>query len=227
MNIGAIDPGASPSATSAGSETQIMGKEDFLKLLLAQLENQDPLDPTDSVEFTAQLAQFSSLEQLGNVNTNLEKLELYQASINNSQAVSFIGKEIVARGNGVAVAGGQPVALQFELPADAGAVTLSIYDANGEFVRTYDASNLNAGLHSISWDAKDQNGNQVTDGTYRFELMAEGHDGEPMTVTTYANGTVSGVTFSENTTYLVTDERKIPVGDVIQVNQKKNTQPQD
>jgi hypothetical protein len=67
----------------------------------------------------------------------------------------------------------------------------------------------------------------VTDGTYRFELMAEGHDGEPMTVTTYANGTVSGVTFSENTTYLVTDERKIPVGDVIQVNQKKNTQSQD
>lgn len=227
MTISAIDSTTGPSAASSGSETQIMGKEDFLKLLLAQLENQDPLDPTDSVEFTAQLAQFSSLEQLGNVNENLEKLELYQASINNSQAVSFIGKEIVARGNGVTVAGGQPVALQFDLPADAGTVTLSIYDANGEFVRTYDASNLSAGRHSINWDAKDMNANQLPDGTYRFELMAEDHEGQPMTVTTYANGTVTGVNFSENTTYLVTDERKIPVGEVIQVNQRENTQLQD
>ena len=198
-----------------------------MKLLLAQLQHQDPLDPTDSVEFTAQLAQFSSLEQLGNVNSNLEKLELYQASINNSQAVSFIGKEIVARGNSITVSGGQPVDLQFDLPSEAGTVTLSIYDANGEFVRTFDVANMAAGLHAVKWDGRDLNGNQVADGNYRFEMMAEDREGEPMAVTTYANGKVSGVTFSDNATYLVTDDRKIPVGEVIQVNQEKDDQTQD
>jgi flagellar basal-body rod modification protein FlgD len=222
MNVSGIESGVSTAAASTESEIQILGKEDFLKLLLAQLQHQDPLDPTDSVEFTAQLAQFSSLEQLGNVNTNLEKLELYQASINNSQAVSFIGKEIVARGNSISVSGGDPVDLQFDLPSDAGTVTLSVYNASGELVRTYDASNLTAGLHSIKWDAKDLSGNQVPDGAYRFELMAEDNEGEPMAVTTFASGKVTGVTFSENTTYLITDERKIPVGEVIQVNQEKN-----
>ena len=219
MDISSVASGSSTSAASSGSEIQILGKEDFMKLLLAQLQHQDPLDPTDSVEFTAQLAQFSSLEQLGNVNSNLEKLELYQASINNSQAVSFIGKEIVARGNSITLSSGQPVDLQFDLPSDAGTVTLSIYDANGEFVRTFDVSNLTAGRHMIKWDGQDMSGNEVQDGNYRFEMMAEDKEGEPMTVTTYANGKVSGITFSDNATYLVTDERKIPVGEVIQVNE--------
>ena len=154
MDISSVNPTASAPTGGTQSETQILGKEDFLNLLIAQLQHQDPLDPTDSVEFTAQLAQFSSLEQLSNVNDNLEKLELYQASINNSQAVSFIGKEIVARGNSLEVSGGAPVDCQFNLPEDAGSVTITIYDANGEFVRAFDVSNLPAGLQSLSWDAK-------------------------------------------------------------------------
>lgn len=218
MNITGIESAATSQASASVPETEILGKEDFLNLLIAQLQHQDPLDPTDSVEFTAQLAQFSSLEQLGNVNDNLEKLELYQASINNSQAVSFIGKQIVARGNGLQVTGGSPVNCEFDLPGDAGMVTVSIYDATGGFVRTIDALNLSSGRHSISWDAKDQNGNTVSDGLYRFEMMAEDPGGNPVSVTTYSSGKVTGVTFEENTTYLVSGERKIPVGDVIQVN---------
>jgi flagellar basal-body rod modification protein FlgD len=225
MNISGIESAAPASAASVVPEAQILGKEDFLSLLIAQLQHQDPLEPTDSVEFTAQLAQFSSLEQLGNVNDNLEKLELYQASINNSQAVSFIGKEIVARGDGIKVTDGGPVACQFDLPGEAGSVTVSIYDATGEFVRTFDAPNLSAGLQALVWDAKDQNGNLVPDGVYRFELMAENPEGEPMAATTYASGQVSGVTFSDNATYLITNERKIPAGDVIQVNDVPKAQP--
>lgn len=217
MNISGIETSAAAS-TGLAPEAPIMGKEDFLNLLIAQLQHQDPLEPTDSVEFTAQLAQFSSLEQLGNVNENLEKLELYQASINNSQAVSFIGQEIVARGDGLEVSDGGPVACQFDLPVDAGSVTVSIYDGTGEFVRTFDMPNLPAGLQSVIWDAKDQNGNLVPDGPYRFEMMAEDPEGEAIAPTTYASGKVTGVTFSDNATYLITNGRKIAVGDVIQVN---------
>ncbi|MBU8911758.1 MAG: flagellar hook assembly protein FlgD, partial [Desulfobacterales bacterium] len=71
-----------------------MGKDDFLKMMIAQLQHQDPLNPLDGTDFTAQLAQFSSLEQLSNMNTQLETLGLYQSSLNNAQSISLIGKEI-------------------------------------------------------------------------------------------------------------------------------------
>ena len=93
MDVNALSATAGTAAAStAAAASKTMGKEAFLKLLITQLQYQDPMNPADSTEFTAQLAQFSSLEQLSNVNENLNTLKLYQASMNNSQAVSFIGK---------------------------------------------------------------------------------------------------------------------------------------
>ncbi|MEN8751434.1 MAG: flagellar hook capping FlgD N-terminal domain-containing protein, partial [Desulfobacterales bacterium] len=102
MTIAAIEPtGVSSTANTVSSDTTIMGKDDFLNLLVAQLQHQDPLNPLDSTDFTAQLAQFTSLEQLNNVNTNLESLQSYQAAIKNAQAVDLIGKTVEAPGNTV------------------------------------------------------------------------------------------------------------------------------
>ena len=97
-NISAID------ATSATASSQLsrvpaeLGKADFLNLLIAQLQHQDPLNPLESTEFTAQLAQFTSLEQLTNINTNLQQLQQYQSSMNDNQAVAFIGKVVDSKG---------------------------------------------------------------------------------------------------------------------------------
>src|SRR5512143_1369392 len=114
MSAMAVDSISAATGTSASSTiaaaSKAMGKDAFLKLLITQLQHQDPLNPADSTEFTSQLAQFSSLEQLSNVNDNLTTLKLYQASINNAQAVSFIGKDIVAKGKTLQVTSGQPVA---------------------------------------------------------------------------------------------------------------------
>ena len=96
MTISAVDASTSQNMELTAMTSKVMDKDDFLNLLITQLQNQDPLNPTDSTEFTAQLAQFSSLEQLNNVNQNLQTLQLYQASINNAQTVSFIGKEVTA-----------------------------------------------------------------------------------------------------------------------------------
>ena len=84
-----IDPNASTAQSSAA--VKILGKDDFLNMLIAQLQHQDPLNPADSTEFTAQLAQFSSLEQLSNIHDSLENMEQFQASLTHSQAVSYIG----------------------------------------------------------------------------------------------------------------------------------------
>jgi len=119
MSIIGLEPVTVDSSTFQTSEDNTLGKDDFLNLLITQLQNQDPLSPMDSTEFSAQLAQFSSLEQLSNVNENLETLLLYQGSLNNSQAVSFIGKTITASGDSVLITDGIPDNIHFELAGDA------------------------------------------------------------------------------------------------------------
>jgi len=215
--VSSITSKGSSAATADASKT--MGKEAFLTLLITQLQHQDPLNPADSTEFTAQLAQFSSLEQLSNINKNLDALKLYQASINNAQAVAFIGKEIVSTGNHLEVTSGQASACEFELGSAAQSATVSIYDATGSFVADIQLTGLNAGKQSVAWDGKDRTGNPVADGTYTFEVQAAGSSGEKLAVTTFSRGTVTGVTFENGVTYLMVGPSKVAIGDVTQISQ--------
>jgi len=210
------------SVTSTGKEfstiqSQTLDKDDFLSLLITQLQHQDPLNPTDSVEFTAQLAQFSSLEQLGNVNANLIQLQNFQASINNSQAVSLIGKEITADGNFLQLTDGQPAGCNFKLAKDAAIVVVSIYDDAGGFVQTFESRNLSAGPHTLFWDGTDKSGNRVGAGDYTFEILAADAGGGDIEAGTFFSGTVNKVTFENNKTYVISGNQKIALGDVIEV----------
>jgi len=212
-----IASSASGAAMLATTQTGAMGKDDFLNLLITQLQNQDPLNPTDSTEFTAQLAQFSSLEQLGNVNENLMELKNFQASINNSQAVSLIGKTVTANGNSILLSDDGPVKCDFKLDGDAVLAVANIYDSTGKFVADFEGSNLSAGQHSLLWDGRDNNGNRLAGGNYTFEILAADADGRDIATTTFFSGTVDKVTFNNNTTYLISGDQKIALGDVIEV----------
>ncbi|MBW1702547.1 MAG: flagellar hook assembly protein FlgD, partial [Deltaproteobacteria bacterium] len=101
MSIAGLDPVSMNNSQLSTPGDSTLGKDAFLNLLVTQLRHQDPLSPMESTQFTAQLAQFSSLEQLSSVNENLGILRIYQASINNSQAVGFIGKTVKASGDSV------------------------------------------------------------------------------------------------------------------------------
>jgi flagellar basal-body rod modification protein FlgD len=218
----AIDAISTLSGSGTSSLTQAskgLDKDAFLRLLTTQLQYQDPLNPADSTEFTAQLAQFSSLEQLNNVNETLNTLKLYQASINNAQAVGFIGKDIVANGKSIELQSGQPVSCDFALSAAAKQVVVTIYDATGNFVRDYEKTALAAGQQSITWDGRDRNGNPVAAGPYTFEVQAVDSKGAKLDVTTFSKGTVTGVTFEDGVTYLITGSTKTAIGDVTRVTQ--------
>jgi flagellar basal-body rod modification protein FlgD len=217
MITAATDSVTAGAAGSPVNASQELDRDAFLNLLITQLQNQDPLNPTDSVEFTAQLAQFSSLEQLGNVNDNLKQLQDFQASINNSQAVSLIGKEITANGNSLNLTGGQPVACNFKLDKDAALVGVSIYDQTGQFVRSFEGLNLSAGHHSLQWDGMNQNGSPVAAGAYSFEVMAADANGNAIQTTTFFTGSVDKVTFSNNTTYLISGDQRVALGDIVEV----------
>jgi flagellar basal-body rod modification protein FlgD len=212
-----IDSSTSGGGLLSASQTSAMGKEDFLSLLIAQLQNQDPLNPTDSTEFTAQLAQFSSLEQLGNINQNLMELNNFQASINNSQAVSLIGKAITATGNSIQLTDDGQVQCDFSLENDAVQVVANIYDSTGEFVREIESQKLSAGQHSLFWDGTDKQGNRVASGNYTFEILAADAKGRDIDATTFFSGTVDRVAFENNTSYLIAGNQKIALGDVIEV----------
>ena len=208
----------------AASQAPVLGKDDFLHLLITQLQNQDPLNPADATEFTAQLAQFSSLEQLNNVNDNLEQLQNFQASSNNSQAVSLLGKEITAKGNFLQLTAGESIGCDYSLDRDAATVVATVYDSAGGFVTSFASQNIVAGQHVLSWDGMDKDGNPALDGSYTVEILAADADGQKIKSETFFTGLVDKVTFENNTPFLISGDQKIAVGDVIKVATPQNVE---
>jgi len=192
-----------------------IGKEDFFEMLIAQLLNQDPLNPLEGTDFTAQLAQFSSLEQLYNMTEQMEMLSLYQSSMNNALAASLVGKEVTANGNSV-IANGASADIGYTLEADAGKVTVSIYDEDGKLVDTIEAGTdgLAAGDNTITWDCS-----SFENGTYTFEVSATSMDGSVVAVDTVMSGMVTGVTFVDGTPYLMIGGQYVSLGDIVSVNE--------
>ena len=217
--ITATDTSIQSSDTQSRDPAQIMGKNDFLNLLVTQLQHQDPLNPAESTEFTAQLAQFSSLEQLSNINDNLKNMELFQTSVTNSQAVSYIGKEITARGNTVQLESGQPAECHFELADNAALAVISVYDANGGFVTSFETGPLNFGRQSAAWDGTDRDGNLAAPGIYRFEVQAVDANNQDLSVTPVISAVVSGVSFKDQTASLITGLQTIAIDDVVAVSE--------
>jgi len=218
MTIAAIEPtGAATTPNAVSSDTTIMGKNDFLNLLVAQLQHQDPLNPLDSTDFTAQLAQFTSLEQLNNVNTNLESLQSYQAAIKNAQTVDLIGKTVEATGNTVVLRDDSETDLGFDLAQDVEYLSANIYGPEGNFVRTVTTGPLFAGRHSLSWDGRDQEGNRLPAGRYSYDIQATAHDGEAATATPFVSARVTGVNFDGGTPQLRAGDYTISANDIREV----------
>lgn len=215
--IDTIDATAGNAPSSA--PVKILGKDDFLNMLIAQLQHQDPLNPADSTEFTAQLAQFSSLEQLSNIHESLENMEQFQASLTHTQAVSYIGKEITATGNGLLLEDGQPATCRFELDANAAMSAVSIYDATGGFVNSFETGPLGAGRQSAAWNGLDFNGNPMPPGVYEFEIQAIDNANQNVSVTPLMSAPVTGISLKDNTAHLITALGTVSIDDVIDISE--------
>ncbi|MEI6262268.1 MAG: flagellar hook capping FlgD N-terminal domain-containing protein, partial [Deltaproteobacteria bacterium] len=195
------------------------GKDDFLKLLVTQLQNQDPMNPTDSTAFVAQLAQFSSLEQLSNVNDNLKVVQLFDQSINNAQAVNFVGKTVKASGSMFELGTGETHEIQYQLGEDADTVYVSIYNSSGEIVKKIEMDKMTAGSQSVVWDGKDENGSAAPAGTYSFSLQAKNKDGEIMESAAFIEEVITGVSYHNGNTYLLAKGIEIPYAAIIEVSE--------
>jgi flagellar basal-body rod modification protein FlgD len=199
-----------------------MGKDDFLTLLVAQLQHQDPLNPAESTEFTAQLAQFSSLEQLQNIESTLSGFEVYQSTLNNIQSSGFIGKTVTATGSMFGVNGGNPDPIRFDMVNDADSVYIQIYDNFGGFVTDIQAGARQAGEQQMAWDGRDSNGAAVADGPYTFTVMAMNADGAIVNSNSYTTGIVTGVDYKTGATNLLINDREVPISSVVRIEETEN-----
>ncbi|MEN6476245.1 MAG: flagellar hook capping FlgD N-terminal domain-containing protein, partial [Syntrophaceae bacterium] len=204
---------SSSTTTSSTAAGGTLGKDSFMQLLVTQLQYQDPLNPMDNTEFTAQLAQFSQLEAMENMNVTLEAMAVIQSSLNNIQALSFIGKTVNANGNTVEY-GGNAVELGYSLEDKATTVRVSIWDEDGKKVRTIESGAASAGNNTIAWDGRDDDGNTCDSGNYTYYVNAYDVDGDAVSATTYASGTVTGVRYDNGTTYLIIGDKEVAISDV-------------
>ena len=197
-----------------------LDKNSFLTLLTAQLQYQDPLDPMDNSAFVAQLAQFSSVEQLQSANARLDTLAIAQASNNQLQATGLVGKEVRFKTDAVTVTErGAKVKFELNLDGKADETSIIISDSNGRTVRTLKPGPLGEGTNALEWDGLDAAGNPVAKGDYsvtvdaRLKDKAQTEIGASLTI----RGTVASLLFDSSVPVLVVNGRHVKLSDVLQV----------
>ncbi len=210
MEVSGVNDIASKVQTVGGKS---FGKEDFMKILLKQLNYQDPLNPMDSTQFTSQLTQFSSLEQLTNINSTLDNVLAFQHSMQNASITNLIGRTIKASGDTTYLK--NTADINYELSKDASSVKISIYDGAGKLVLAKETGPQSKGDNKFIWDGKDAFGNQMQEESYTFEVKAKDASGGAVNALTNSFGMVTGVVFEDDLAYLVlNDGRNINLSEI-------------
>jgi flagellar basal-body rod modification protein FlgD len=208
------------NSTTQTAPNETVTKDDFLKLLIAQLQNQDPLQPMDNQQFAVQLATFNSLEQLIDINKSLGALQSTQTQTNQFNATSLIGKEIDSSGNSLSLQTGGSTSVNYQLTGNATKVVINIMDSNGSLVRQLQFGVQKAGDQQISWDGKDAAGKSVPGGNYTFEVNAFDLNGKQVTASGRTRGTVTGVKLDGSEPILQLGNLQVPLSTVTSVRSK-------
>jgi flagellar basal-body rod modification protein FlgD len=212
------------SATSVGSTAALsMNESDFLNLLVTQLRYQNPLDPTNATDFASQLAQYASVEQLSNINTNLTSSLSAQktltSSLNNALATTFIGKSVRAQTNSFKYSGSGTVKVGYDLAATATDVTVNVYNASGHLMKTI-AGTGDTTDNIVKWDGTLSDGTTAPSGSYTFSETATDSNGDTVTSTPYVYGTVTAVRYKSSGTVFVIDGTEVSLADVAEIMQE-------
>jgi flagellar basal-body rod modification protein FlgD len=194
---------ATTTGTTTSTKNNTLGQDQFLTLLVAQLQNQDPLNPADATEFTAQLAQYSQLEQLFNLNDSMDQLTTAQNHSERLSALSLIGQDVIVEGSEFTL-GKEPVQIGYKIDGSVTGANVLIKDSSGKTVRTLAGKDLSAGNHFLTWDGKDSSGNSLAAGTYSVTVDADTSKGASATVTPLVRAEVTGIDLSGNEVKIVT-----------------------
>ncbi len=203
----------------SASGSSELGKNEFMELMIAQLKNQNPLEPQDNGEFISQLAQFSSLEEMQSLTSTVDDVASQFRSSQALQASAMVGKTVMAPSEiGILGADGK-ITGSIEVPASTGGLRLSIQSMSGELVRQIDMGSSSAGIQAFSWDGKDGNGNALPQGSYRIVAEASYPEGTEQ-LATMVSANVDSVSLGSNgsITLNLAGMGSIALSDVQQIN---------
>jgi flagellar basal-body rod modification protein FlgD len=214
---------SSSSSSSSSTSTGGLGKDDFLQLMVTKLQYQDPLNPASDTDYIAQLAQFSSLEQLSNISDELTSSNqwsyLQSQSLNNVLASNLVGREVKADFSGVYLDDSGEANFSYTTKQAATEVKFEVLNSSGTHVATISADDVAAGSHSITWDGKDDRGNSVAAGYYTVKATATNTDGTTFTPDMSVSGIVTNVVYNDGSAYVVIDGLQIALGDIKSIGQ--------
>jgi flagellar basal-body rod modification protein FlgD len=219
MDVQGINPALTQLSSAPQGKSQL-GQQEFLQLLVAQLQNQDPVNPMDGAQFASQLAQFNSVEQLIGVNEGLGNLAISQdlmgASLTNSMAASLTGKEVRALSNKISLSSEGNAEINYKLNDSATDVEIVIRTASGAEVRRESLSGVPSGDNAWTWDGLDTNGQRMGEGEYTVEVIAKNGDNN-VGALTFLEGFASKVRYTGQGVFLSVNGIDIPIGDVEEV----------
>ena len=214
--------GPSPSPTSVltmDGPGGALGKDEFIKLLIAQMRHQDPLSPMKGEELAVQLAQFSTVEQLMTMNASMAAQQGLNAAIvdalNGNSAVAAIGRSVVALGDKIVIEEDtEPADVKFVVEGGGGTATLNVFDANGKVVASQELGFLSGGQQKATL------GEEIRDlqpGLYTYEVDVRDEKGAPVAVQTFSTGRVDGVRYGGSGPVLTAGPLEIPIGAVVEI----------
>jgi flagellar basal-body rod modification protein FlgD len=214
-------PTGSSSTMSASDQTninnQIAGNfTTFLTLLTTQLQNQNPLDPLDTNQFTQQLVQFASVEQQMNMNTQLQALVALQQTAQNSQALGFVGKTVTVTGSTAPLTDGKA---QWTFnPSTPATATFTVTDSTGQTVYSKTAT-VQPGAQAFNWNGLDNSGHQWVDGNYTLTITATGADGKAAAIPTTVTGMVNSVDLTQSPPVMSIGGKNYTLNQILSVQQ--------
>jgi flagellar basal-body rod modification protein FlgD len=214
--IAAATAAASQGTTATGTPSnEAIDKKQFLILFVEQLKHQDPLSPLEPDQLTAQLAQFSSLEQLTGINDKLDSLTNAYSETTVGAVLGLIGREVSFDGGQIGIENGKAPKIEYQLDGAADQVTAVIRDQSGKIVRVVDVGKQGAGSHSFDFDGRSDSGSVVADGTYRVEITAKAPNAtEATAVPLVASGVVDGVDLTSFPPFVIVGGRRLLPSDI-------------
>ena len=211
--ISEITQNTATTATKT-STSNTLGQEQFLTLLVAQLQNQDPLNPADATEFTAQLAQYSQLEQLFNLNDAMDNLATAQTNSQKVATLSLMGKEVVVEDSEFSF-DGSATQIGYVVDGPASEITLQIKNSSGVVVDTIKASETGQGQHFLTWDGTDNSGNALAPGEYNIVINAKSASADAtVEVSPLVRTKVTGVDLSGSDPMIITKTGEFTIASI-------------